>query len=118
MDYTPNSTTHPINKNRQISENLFSGNLNLFTLSFLFGTEIDSLANKTAIKEYHKHNLNHFFEPIIDYLGSRGNDVLSIRDSGLSGDEVYEKACKENIVIITMEKDFTRTFRVPPEKCG
>ena len=61
------------------------------------------------------------FEPIIDYLRSLGNDVLSIRDSGLSGisdDEVYEKARKENMVIITMDKDFTRMFRFPPEKCG
>ena len=61
------------------------------------------------------------FEPIIDYLRSLGNDVLSIRDSGLSGisdDEVFEKACKENRVIITMDKDFTRIFRFPPEKCG
>ena len=42
------------------------------------------------------------FEPIIDYLRSLGNEVLSIRDSSLSGisdDEVYEKACKENMVI-------------------
>ena len=49
------------------------------------------------------------------------DDVLSIRDSGLSGisdDEVYEKACKGNMVIITMDKDFTRIFRFPPEKCG
>ncbi|MBI2472069.1 MAG: DUF5615 family PIN-like protein [Planctomycetes bacterium] len=61
------------------------------------------------------------FEPIIDYLRSLGNDVLSIRDSGLSGisdDEVYEKACRENMVIITMDKDFTRIFRFPPERCG
>ncbi|OHC00299.1 MAG: hypothetical protein A3G70_06045 [Planctomycetes bacterium RIFCSPLOWO2_12_FULL_39_13] len=61
------------------------------------------------------------FEPIIDYLRSLGNDVLSIRDCGLSGisdDEVYGKACKENMVIITMDKDFTRIFRFPPEKCG
>ena len=61
------------------------------------------------------------FEPIIDYLRYLGNDVLSIRDSGLSGisdDEVYEKACKENRVIITMDKDFTRIFRFPPERCG
>ena len=61
------------------------------------------------------------FEPIIDYLRSLGNDVLSIRDCGLSGisdDEVYEKACKENRVIITMDKDFTRIFRFPPERCG
>ena len=61
------------------------------------------------------------FEPIIDYLRSLGNDVLSIRDSGLSGisdDDVYKRACKENMVIITMDKDFTRTFRFPPERCG
>ena len=46
---------------------------------------------------------------------------MSIRDCGLSGisdDEVYEKACKENMVIITMDKDFTRIFRFPPERCG
>ena len=51
------------------------------------------------------------FEPIIDYLRSLGNEVLSIRDSSLSGisdDDVYEKACKEedmkrNLVIITPE---------------
>lgn len=38
------------------------------------------------------------FEPIIDYLESLGHDVLSIRDSGLSGisdDEVYKRACNE-----------------------
>lgn len=61
------------------------------------------------------------FEPIIDYLRSLGNDVLSIRDCGLSGisdDEVYEMACKENRVIITMDKDFTRIFRFPPQRCG
>lgn len=61
------------------------------------------------------------FEPIIDYLRSLGNDVLSIRDCGLSGisdDEVYEMACKENRVIITMDKDFARIFRFPPQRCG
>ena len=70
------------------------------------------------MKIFAKENL---FEPIIDYLRSLGNDVLSIRDCGLSGisdDEVYEKACKENRVIITMDKDFTRIFRFPPERCG
>jgi predicted nuclease of predicted toxin-antitoxin system len=70
------------------------------------------------VKIFANENLS---EPIIDYLRSLGNDVLSIRDSGLSGisdDEVYEKACKENMVIITMDKDFTRIFRFPPERCG
>jgi predicted nuclease of predicted toxin-antitoxin system len=59
------------------------------------------------------------FEPIIDYLKVLGNDVLSIRDSGLSGisdDEVYQRACEDKRVIITMDKDFSRTFRFPPEK--
>jgi predicted nuclease of predicted toxin-antitoxin system len=61
------------------------------------------------------------FEPIIDYLESLGHDVISIRDSGLSGisdDEVYKRACNEKQVIITMDKDFSRIFRFPPEKCG
>jgi len=61
------------------------------------------------------------FEPIIDYLKSLGHDVLSIRDAGLSGisdDDVYQRACKEQRVIITMDKDFSRMFRFPPEKCG
>ncbi|MFV1951849.1 MAG: DUF5615 family PIN-like protein [Nitrospinota bacterium] len=61
------------------------------------------------------------FEPIIDYLRGLGYDLLSIRDSGLSGisdDEVYQLACKDKRVIITMDKDFSRIFRFPPEKCG
>ncbi|HHT9126864.1 MAG TPA: DUF5615 family PIN-like protein [Candidatus Brocadiia bacterium] len=61
------------------------------------------------------------FEPIIDYLKKRGHDVLSIRDAGLSGisdDMVYQQACRDNMVIITMDKDFSRIFRFPPEKCG
>lgn len=61
------------------------------------------------------------FEPIIDYLRDIGADVLSIRDSGLSGisdDEVYDLASKEERVIVTMDKDFSRTFRFPPNGCG
>ncbi|MFA4918776.1 MAG: DUF5615 family PIN-like protein [Thermodesulfovibrionales bacterium] len=61
------------------------------------------------------------FEPIIDYLKAIGNDMLSIRDSGLSGisdDEVYQRACADKRVIITMDKDFSRMFRFPPENCG
>src|SRR3972149_7427900 len=61
------------------------------------------------------------FEPIIGYLKTTGNEVISVRDSGLSGasdGEIYKKACKENLVIITMDKDFTRMFRFPPANCG
>jgi predicted nuclease of predicted toxin-antitoxin system len=70
------------------------------------------------VKFFANENL---FEPIIDYLKSVGNTVLSMRESGLSGitdEEVYDKACKEKMVIITMDKDFTRIFRFPPAKCG
>lgn len=61
------------------------------------------------------------FEPIIDYLRSLDIDTLSIREAGLSGisdDEVYQLACNENMVIISMDKDFSRMFRFPPERCG
>lgn len=61
------------------------------------------------------------FEPIIKYLREAGHDVISIRESGLSGisdDKVYELASKDKLVIITMDKDFSRLFRFPPESCG
>ncbi len=61
------------------------------------------------------------FDPIIDYMRSLGHDVLSIREAGLCGisdDEVYQLACKEKRVIITMDKDFSRMFRFPPGPCG
>jgi len=60
-------------------------------------------------------------EPISSYLKSLGYDVHCIRDSGLSGisdDEVYQLACRENRIIVTMDKDFSRMFRFPPERCG
>jgi len=61
------------------------------------------------------------FEPIVVHLKALGHEVMSVRDSGLSGitdDAVYQLACKEKRVIITMDKDFSRTFRFPPERCG
>src|SRR3990172_5094936 len=61
------------------------------------------------------------FEPIIDYLRKLGHDVLSIRDtshSGISDDEIYTLACREKRVIMTMDKDFSRILRFPPERCG
>jgi len=61
------------------------------------------------------------YEQIIAYLRSLGHDVLSVRDSGLSGitdDIVYQSACADRRIIITMDKDFARTFRFPPEGCG
>ncbi len=61
------------------------------------------------------------FDPVINYLRSVGHNVLSLREAGLSGisdDEVFQLACKEKYVIITMDKDFSRMFRFPPESCG
>ncbi|MBI5663796.1 MAG: DUF5615 family PIN-like protein [Nitrospirae bacterium] len=60
------------------------------------------------------------FEPIINYLRKKGHDVLSVREgfSGISDDDVYKRACKEKLVIITMDKDFSRILRFPPEKCA
>lgn len=60
------------------------------------------------------------YDPIIDYLRSLGHDILSIREAGLSGisdDQVYQLACKEKRVIISMDKDFSRIFRFPPKGC-
>ncbi len=61
------------------------------------------------------------YEPIIGYLRNLDHDIVSIRDSGLSGipdDEVYKRACAEQRIIITMDKDFSRTSRFPPDRCG
>ncbi|MBF0519018.1 MAG: DUF5615 family PIN-like protein [Nitrospirae bacterium] len=61
------------------------------------------------------------FAPIVNYLESLCNDVLSVRDANLSGisdDEVYEIACREKRIIVTMDKDFTRILRFSPRMCG
>ena len=61
------------------------------------------------------------FEPIIEWLRANGHEVISIREVGLSGasdDEIYEKAVKQKLVILTMDKDFSRMLRFPPEQCG
>ncbi len=61
------------------------------------------------------------FEPIIEFLRSEGHNVISVRHSSLSGasdDEIYEKAVKEELIILTMDKDFSRIIRFPPQRCG
>jgi len=61
------------------------------------------------------------FEPIIESLRSEGHNVISVRESSLSGvadDRIYEKAVKDNLIILTMDKDFSRIMRFPPERCG
>ena len=95
MDYTPNSTTHPINKNRQLSENLFRGNLNLFTISSLFVTEIDNLANKMAIKKYHKHNFNQLLEVL-----KKNRNKLSLDPSDRKTQELLENQFIKSMLIL------------------
>ncbi|MGB9721067.1 MAG: DUF5615 family PIN-like protein [bacterium] len=61
------------------------------------------------------------FEPIIEFLKSEGHNVISVRDSHLSGatdEEIYARAVNDNLIILTMDKDFSRIRRFPPERCG
>lgn len=60
------------------------------------------------------------YEPIIDFLKETKNEVFSIRDEGLSGitdEKLYKIACENEMLIITMDKDFTNILRFPPHKC-
>ncbi len=61
------------------------------------------------------------FEPIVEFLRSEGHNVTNIRGSSLSGasdDEIYELAIKDKLIILTMDRDFSRIVRFPPERCG
>ena len=61
------------------------------------------------------------FEPVIEYLRAEGHEVVSCRGTNLSGasdDEVYRKAVEDNLIIVTMDKDFLRMKRFPPQACG
>ncbi len=61
------------------------------------------------------------YQPLIDYILEEGHSVLNLRNMGLAGitdEEVYQIACEQNLIILTMDKDFTRTFRFAPQNCG
>ena len=61
------------------------------------------------------------FAPMIDFLKVQGHDVIEVRNWPLSGatdDEIYALAVKDALVLLTMDKDFARTTRFPPERCG
>jgi predicted nuclease of predicted toxin-antitoxin system len=61
------------------------------------------------------------FDPIIHLLRDLRHEVVSIREIGLSGitdEDVYQMACKEKRIIVTMDKDFSRMFQFPPQGCG
>ena len=61
------------------------------------------------------------FEPIIEFLQEEGHEVINVRKSNLSGssdDTIYKLAVDKKMIIVTMDKDFSRMLRFPPEKCG
>ena len=60
------------------------------------------------------------YEPIIQYLRSEGHEVIDIRETELSGasdNEIFKKAVEDKLSILTMDKDFARMLRFPPNQC-
>jgi predicted nuclease of predicted toxin-antitoxin system len=61
------------------------------------------------------------YDPMVEVLRTSGHEVSDTAHSELAGaldDVVYDKAVKEKLVIVTMDKDFTRMLRFPPQRCG
>jgi predicted nuclease of predicted toxin-antitoxin system len=61
------------------------------------------------------------YDPIVEYLRTAGHSVFDTKRTELAGapdEAVYERAVKEQLVVVTMDKDFTRSLRFPPAKCG
>lgn len=61
------------------------------------------------------------YKPIIDYLRVERHNVFSIAESEYSGskdEEIYNLACRQKRIIITMDKDFSRILNFPPQNCG
>ncbi|MFO7650897.1 MAG: DUF5615 family PIN-like protein [bacterium] len=61
------------------------------------------------------------YDPIVEYLRASGHSVLDTKRTELAGapdEAVYERAVKEQLVIVTMDKDFARSLRFPPSRCG
>jgi predicted nuclease of predicted toxin-antitoxin system len=61
------------------------------------------------------------YDPIVEYLRTAGHSVFDTKRTELAGapdEAVYERAVREQLVVVTMDKDFTRSLRFPPAKCG
>ena len=61
------------------------------------------------------------YDPIVHFLIREGHDVLDTKRTALAGapdDEVFQRAIRDQRVIVTMDKDFTRMLRFPPDRCG
>ena len=59
------------------------------------GAEIDSLANKTAIKEYHEHDFNRFIEVL-----KRNKNKISIDPSDRKTQELLERHFTKSLSIL------------------
>jgi len=61
------------------------------------------------------------YDPIVEYLRAAGHSVLDTKRTELAGASdiaVYDRAVREGLVIVTMDKDFARSVRFPPARCG
>ena len=61
------------------------------------------------------------YDPIVEYLRTAGHSVFDTKRTELAGapdDAVFERAVRERLVVVTMDKDFTGSLRFPPAKCG
>ena len=61
------------------------------------------------------------FAPMIEALRKAGHDVTSAGDMGLLGapdDRIYAAAARGGYVLLTLDKDFTRSRRFNPKRLG
>lgn len=68
------------------------------------GTEINNLANKTAIKEYHDHDFNH----LLDVLKKNKNKI-SLDPSNRKTQELLEKHFEKSLSILEPLKEKIKT---------
>ena len=64
------------------------------------GTEIDTLTNKTAIKEYHEHNFDHFLE-----VFKRNKNKISIDPSDRKKQELFENHFTKSMSVLEPLKE-------------
>jgi len=61
------------------------------------------------------------YEPIVEFLVNAGHNVINTKRTELAGapdEKVYERAVRDHLLIVTMDRDFTRLLRFPPGRCG
>lgn len=60
------------------------------------------------------------FAPMVEGLRRLGHDVRTAKDAGILGqpdERVFAVAISEKRVLLTLDKDFTRTARFNPKRC-